>query len=309
MCDLHIDLSVVIVSYNVRDLLAACLDSIKDSQPAVSYEIWVVENNSQDGSLEMLTGHYPQVKLMINRDNLGFASANNMAIPHCRGRYFLFLNPDTLVLEGAFDRLVDFLDDRTEAGAAGSLLYNPDRTLQPSCFPFPTLGREFWRLLHLDRLWPRALYPMDRWDVHQSRQVDVLQGTSLAVRREAIDQVGPFDDAFFMYSEEVDLCYRLNQAGWQLFWVPASKIVHYGGQSTRQTAASMFLQLYRGKTQYFRKHHGSFTAFGYKVILTLAGIVRILVSPLALLEKGERREEHLRLAGYYRSLLRALAEF
>ncbi len=269
----------------------------------------MVENSSNDGSLEMVRERFPQVNLIEGQINLGFAAANNLAIPHCRGENILFLNPDTLVYPQAIDALVNFLDKNQQAGAAGSRLLNPDLSLQDSCYPFPTLGRELWRLLHLDAIYPLALYRQENWSTIDPRRVDVLQGTSLAVRRKVLDGIGYFDDSFFMYSEEVDLCFRMDKAGWQRYWVPASRVVHFGGQSTRQTAEKMFLELYRAKTLYFRKNHGQNAAEGYKAILALAAILRLMIAPLSLLAGQEKKRQSSQVSRYYARLLNELSGF
>ena len=302
-------LSIVIVSYNVRDFLADCLASIYRNPPERPFEVWVVENSSNDGSLEMVRERFPQVNLLACQINLGFAAANNLAIPHCRGEYILFLNPDTLVYPNALDALVFFLDKNQQAGAAGSRLLNPDLSLQPSCYPFPTLGKELWRLLHLDAIYPLALYRQENWSTIEPRQVDVLQGTSLAVRRKMLEDLGYFDDTFFMYSEEVDLCYRIDIAGWQRYWVPASRVVHFGGQSTSQTAEKMFLQLYRAKTLYFRKNHGENAAQVYKAILGLAAILRLILAPLSILAGREKTRQTRLISTYYVRLLNELSGY
>jgi GT2 family glycosyltransferase len=205
---------------------------------------------------------------------VGFATANNQAIAASSGRYVLLLNSDTVVHPGAFDVLVRFMDEHPEAGAAGPLTLNPNGTLQLSCYPSPTLARELWFLLHLDRLHPYGVYPMARWNRGQPRPVDAVLGACLMVRRSVLEQVGVLDPAYFMYSEEIDLCYRIQRAGWRIYWAPAAVIDHYGGQSTRQVAASMFLQLYRSKVRFFRKNQGRWAAVGYKLVLLAVALPR-----------------------------------
>ncbi len=309
MNDKPIDVSILIVSYNVREYLEKCLTSIFQQPHTCTFDVIVVDNLSTDGSADGIAERFPQVHLIRSQTNLGFAGGNIAGLPHAKGRYILLLNPDTIVEAGSVDALVDFLDAHPNAAAAGSLLLNSDGSLQPSCFPFPTPLRELWRLLHLDKLIPLALYRQAEWERTKPRPVDVLQGTSLALRRTAIDQIGFLDDAFFMYSEEVDLCYRLHQAGWQLHWLPTSKVIHYGGQSTRQAARSMFLQLYRAKTQYFRKHYGAGSVFLYKIILTLAALLRLAAAPLVWLASPAKRIEQASLVSNYTHLLRKVATF
>lgn len=297
------NLSILIVSWNTCDLLKGCLSSTCTHPPPGGYEIIVVDNASTDGSSQMVQGEFPQVRLIENRENLGFARASNQALAQAAGEYLLLLNPDTRVQTGSLSTLLAFMEGHPQAGAAGPRLLNPDDWLQPSCSPEPTLLRELWRLFHLDVLWPYALYPMHTWDPLDPRPVDVIQGACLMLRREALNQVGILDEAYFIYSEEVDLCYRLRKNGWQLYWVPQAQVIHYGGQSTQQVSAEMFLLLYQSKLQYFRKHHGRLAGLAYKMILLAASLTRLGVSPLAWLEHLPRRAQHLALAQNYQRLL------
>ena len=297
------DLSVIIVSWNTCQVLRECLESVQRQRSRASIDVWVVDNASKDGSAKMVREAFPGVHLIENSENVGFARANNAAIAASSGRYVLLLNSDTVVFPGAFDALVDFLDAHPEAGAAGAHTLNPDGSLQVSSYPSPTLARELWFLLHLDRLRPYGAYDMAQWSSDQPRQVDAVLGACLIVRRATLDQVGALDPAYFMYSEEIDLCYRIRRAGWRIYWVPQAKIVHYGGQSTRQVAASMFLQLYRSKVLFFRKNQGPWAAVAYKLVLLAVAIPRLVLTPLAWLEPREKRERHLTLASHYRSLL------
>jgi N-acetylglucosaminyl-diphospho-decaprenol L-rhamnosyltransferase len=299
-------LSIVIVNWNTSDLLRRCLETILAHPPATSFEVWVVDNNSQDESVAMVQANFPQVHLLVNENNPGFARANNRAIRASSGEYLLLLNPDTEVKPGALTALVDFLDEQPAAGGAGSMLLNPDGSLQPSCYPMLTGWRELWRLLHLDRLKLMGIYDMHRWDKRTPRQVEVVQGASLMLRRSILNQVGLLDEGYFMYTEEVDLCYRIQQAGWSLYWVPQSQVVHYGGQSTRQVAAEMFLHLYGSKVQFFRKHYGRFTTTFYKLTLGLTSLLRLSLSPLLWLQPADSRQTQLALAKNYFQLLRVL---
>jgi hypothetical protein len=312
------ELSVIIVSWNTRALLAQCLSSVfaavaepRQSARAAAVsapwlEVIVVDNASSDGSAQVVRQDFPEVRLLDNQHNLGFAKANNQAMPYCSGRYILLLNPDTEVHPGALETLVQFMDQHPGAGGAGGALLNEDGTLYPSCQPAPTLFRELWRLFHLDRLRPIATYAMHRWETRTPREVDVLQGACLILRREALNEAGLLDEDYFIYSEEVDLCHRLRWRGWQLWWVPQAVVTHYGGQSTRQIAPAMFLRLYQGKVLYFRKNHGPGAARVYKLILMLATLARLGLSPLAFLQTSRQRARQRTLAGHYLRLLRAL---
>lgn len=299
-------LSIIIVSWNTCDLLSQCLDSVYTSTKSNELDIWVVDNASTDGSPEMVQRSFPKVQLIENDGNVGFAKANNQAIEKSIGNIVVLLNPDTIVKPGALDHLARFLDEHQEVGAVGPCLQNPDGTLQRSCYPFPTLTREFWRLLHLDMLQSYGIYDMSTWDCHEPRSVDAIQGACLMIRRETLNKTGLLDPGYFMYTEEIDLCYRIKKAGWDLYWVPDAEVIHFGGQSTRQIAPRMFLSLYQTKVQFFRKNYGKLTAFAYKLILYFAAIVRILFSPLVLLTRKEIRDQILYLTRRYMDLIVAL---
>ncbi len=301
-----VTLSILIVSWNTRDFLARCLDSVFANPPAVPFEVLVVDNASADGSAAMVRERFPQARLMVNAANIGFAPANNQAFAVSAGEYVLLLNPDTEVKPGALDALPAFLQANSRAAAVGAYLLNPDGTLQTSCYPFPTLSREWWRLLHLDALRPYGVYRMADWDTDTPRPVEVIQGAALLLRKSALQGQPLLDDAYFMYTEEVDLCFRLKRAGGQLYWLPQAKVVHYGGQSTRQVAGDMFLHLYLSKLRFFKKHHGWWKAQLYKLILWQVSLVRLALMPLAWLEPADRRQEHLTLAGHYWQLVKKL---
>jgi GT2 family glycosyltransferase len=191
----------------------------------------------------------------------------------------------TSLVPGALATLIRFMREHAGAGAAGACLVNPDGSLQASASPSPGLLREFWRLFHLDGLLRLSVYPLERWGA-EPRPVDVAQGACLALRREALDQVGALDEEFFIYTEEVDLCRRLWRAGWTVNWVPAARVVHLGGQSTMQLREDMFLRLYESKVRFFRKHRGRQAAAAYKLLLVLASLPRILLGPVGAILPG-----------------------
>jgi GT2 family glycosyltransferase len=299
-------ISIIIVSWNTSRLLENCLASIMANPPALPVETWVVDNASTDGSPRMVRENFPQVYLIENRENVGFARANNQAIERCTGNYVLLLNPDTLVEADALQALTDFLDRFPEAGAAGPRILNPDGSLQISSHPRPTLPRELWRMFHLDIFLPYAEYPPSKWETNSSQEVDALMGACLLLRKKVLDQVGFLDEDYYIYSEEVDLCYRIQRAGWRLYWVPSAEVVHFGGQSTQQVPTEMFLHLYQGKIKYFRKHHGWPATQFYKLILAIAALVRLVLMPLVFFEHASLRQKHLTLADRYRRLVLAL---
>jgi len=299
------DLSIIIVSWNTAELTEKCLESVFSNPPNRDYEVWVVDNASNDNSVERIRKRFPNVLIIENPQNIGFGRANNLAMDRASGKYIGLLNSDTVVYPGTFTNLIDFMNDHPRAGACGSHYKNPDGSLQTSCYPFPTLFREIWRLLHLDKILTYGVYQMSGWDLEEPREVDVLQGASLLLRKEALEKVGLFDPAYFMYTEEVDLCFRLKKAGWSLFWVPTSIIKHFGGQSTRQAASDMFIRLYQSKLIFFRKQYGNFSAWGYKAILLITTIIRLVISPLAWLLAPKERK---RIPGIISNYIRLLSE-
>lgn len=302
------DLSIVIVNWNTRDLLSACLQSLaSDSRSrGLKVEVLVVDNASGDGSADLLRERFPWVRLFANGTNAGFAEANNQAIRESSGRHVLLLNPDTEVQPGALDALAKFMDQHSEAGAAGARLLNPDGSLQPSCSRTPTLRRELWRLFHLDGLRRYSSYGMESWSTTEPREVEVAQGAALVVRRDALEQVGLLDEDYFIYTEEVDLCYRLRRGEWRIYWIPTAAVVHHGGQSTMQVAEPMFIRLYESKLIFFRKHRGPWAARLYKAILLLVAASRIAGSSLAALRHARSPRRFVAVAANYRNLIRAL---
>ena len=300
------DLSILIVSWNTRPFLARCLASIEAEllgRNSFQTETIVVDNGSSDGTVNMVRTQFPWVQLIEAETNLGFAGGNRVAFEAANGKYVLLLNPDTEILPGALTGLVHFMDGYALSGAVGPALLNLDQTLQISTYPEPTLGRELWLLLHLDRILRLATYPLQAWRMKGPRTVDVVQGACMLLRGEALKQVGFLDEGYFMYTEEVDLCLRLRQAGWKIYWVPTLQVIHHGGQSTSQVSKEMFIHLYDSKLRYFRKHYGVGGALVYKSILTLAAMVRMLLLPLAVFQRRERRARYLRLAENYARLL------
>jgi N-acetylglucosaminyl-diphospho-decaprenol L-rhamnosyltransferase len=253
----RVDLSIVIVNWNTRKLLAQCLQSLEDTVQDSSLEVWVVDNASSDDSVAMIRKCFPQTHIIANSENVGFVRANNQAIARCQGRYVLLLNSDTKALPNALDEMVHFMDTHPNAGVAGARLLNPDGTFQASHSPFPTLWREFLMLSGLGRRLVRPRYPSYGPGVEEGpRKVGYVEGACLLARREAIDQVGELDERIFMYAEEVDWCYRFAQGGWGIWYLPQVTIIHYGGQSSKLRPTHMEAELYRSRVHFFREHYG-----------------------------------------------------
>lgn len=273
------ELAIVIVNWNGRDLLARCLRSIGAHAADIDHLVYVVDNGSTDGSREMLRAEFPHVLLDDNARNLGFGGGNNLAlrrllalgesVPPQSPEYVLLLNPDTEVEPGALQALLGFMRARPHVGVAGAWLLNPDRSFQASHAPFPTLAQELLILSGLGRARHGGWYPSTGPDESRAARddVDYVVGACLIARPAAVREVGLFDEGFFMYSEEVDWCYRFRAAGWAVGYEPAARIVHVGGGSTRQVRPQMLAELYRSRVRFFRKHYGPLAALGLRALL------------------------------------------
>lgn len=300
------DLSIVVVNWNTRNFLERCLASVYETVEKLVFQLFVVDNASSDSSASMVRERFPQVQLVELPTNVGFAAANNIALRAAEGRYVLLLNPDTVVCPGALRVLVEFADTHPQAGAVGPLLLNPDGGIQLSCSRRPTLFREAWRLFHLERVYPLAGYPKQIWQAGQPCRVDVVSGACLLLRRAALQQVGGFDEDYFVYTEETDLCCCLKPHGWEIYWVPEARVIHYGGQSTQQVHREMFLQLYKSKVRFFRKQYGDSAALAYKRLLFAAALARVVPGQLSRFLPGQTGTNLARKASLYSELLRHL---
>ena len=299
----RIRLSVVIVSYNTRDLLARCLASIA-GEPRPPDEVIVVDNASADDSVTMVRARFPHVQVIANSKNRGFAAATNQGLQAATGDFLCLLNPDTELFPGALAALAAFLAAHPEVGVVGPTLLNADGTYQHAAFRFPTLPMALFdffpvhhRLLEsrMNGRYPFMLY-------EQPFAMDHPLGACMLVRREACADVGLLDEQFFMYCEEIDWCRRIKQAGWAIMHVPDARVVHHGGQSTQQAAGSMFVELHRSRFRLFAKHHGR----GYQWAARAIVAVGVLCQLIALLP---RRLRHVRDQFYqdrWQSRLRVL---
>ena len=271
-------LSVVIVSYNVRELLTACIDSVVKAAEGIDTEVFVVDNKSVDDTIEVISRDYPWVHLINNKENLGFSKANNIAIRQAEGEYVLLLNPDTVVAEGTLRGAIEFLDQYPEAGGAGVRMHNADGTLAPEsrrAVPTPMVAAR--KMLGFTK---RYYMSYLSWD--EPGQIEVISGAFMLLRRKAIDQVGMLDEDFFMYGEDIDLSYRLLKGGWQNWYLPLD-IIHYKGQSTQKSDFRYVHVFYQAMLIFFRKHysHLSFfftlpvkVAIYFRASLALADLIR-----------------------------------
>jgi len=253
-----LDVSVIIVNWNTLDFTINCIKSIFQHTNGVDFEVIVIDNASNDNSAEIIQKTFPEVILIENKKNRGFAAANNQGIALAKGKYVLLLNSDTLILNNAITKIIAFADAHPKAGITGCRVLNPDRSLQPSCFMFPSILNMLLSATYLYKLFPNNKFfgreKMSWWKRDDVREVDVVTGCFMLIRRDAIDQTGLMDEQFFMYGEETDLCYRLKQNGWKILFTPEAEIIHHGGQSSKQIAPTMALQLRGSILQFIRKH-------------------------------------------------------
>lgn len=265
-----VDVSIIIVSWNTKDILYGCLKSISEQTKKIDYEIIVVDNASADGSAEMVKKNFPSFILIENSKNRGFAAANNQGIAITKGCYVLLLNSDTIILNDAISKTVFFADNNPDAAVVACKVLNPDGTLQLSCFMFPSLLNMLLSSSYIYKLFPRSKFfgreQMTWWDRNHARDVDVVTGCFMLVRQTAIEQIGSMDEQFFMYGEETDWCYRFKQAGWKVMFAPAGEIIHLGNQSAKSHPASMFLQL-RGSILIFMKKHRGPIRYAFACVL------------------------------------------
>jgi O-antigen biosynthesis protein len=271
-----IDLSIIIVNYNVQAFLEALLRSVFKSKQNLQIEVIVVDNHSSDGSVEMIRKAYPQICLIVNDENSGFASANNQALQCYRGRYACLVNPDVLLQEDTLETMVSFMDQHPDVGAAGCKVLNPDGSLQLACRrKMPTPSSAFFKLSGLSRLFPQnriiGAYNMTYLDPDINHDVDAISGSFMVVRRETIEEVGPLDDRFFMYGEDLDWLFRMGKNGWRVCYVPETRIVHYKGESSKISSRQLSIEFYRAMYLFSKKHR---TGYGLQIMtLLIQGLI------------------------------------
>jgi len=259
VCSDQPDVSVVIVSWNARAFLLECLRSIRAFSGEVKVEIIVVDNASQDGSVEAVETQFREVRLIRNSENMGFAKANNIGISLATGRYLCLINSDVKVLNGCVKNLCEYMDAHPEIGLIGPKILNPDLTIQSSCRHFPSLWNNFCPAVGLDKVFPRSrffggehmfYFPYDR-----IARVDVIVGCFMMVRRQVLDSVGLLDERFFIYAEDIDWCKRFWKAGWQVMFFPEARAIHHRGGSSSKAPLRFALEQGKAIQQYWKKHH------------------------------------------------------
>jgi GT2 family glycosyltransferase len=259
-----LDLSIIIVNYNVKEFLQNLIHSISKSSPKISREIIIVDNASNDGSVEFIKEKFPEVNLIANNKNLGFSKANNIGMKLAKGKYILLLNPDTFVSEDTFEKMIEFFDSKPEVGLAGCKILNPDGTLQLACRrSFPGPWTSFCKVTGLSKLFSKtrlfAKYNLTYLDSDQTYEVDAISGSFMMFRKELYEKIGGLDENFFMYGEDLDFCYRTQKSGYKVYYVHSTQIVHYKGESTKRSSLDETKIFYNAMHLFVKKHlSGSF---------------------------------------------------
>lgn len=256
------DLSIVILSYNTVDLLRDCIKSVYETTKNIDYEVWVVDNQSKDGSADMVEREFPNVKLIRNSINGGFSQGNNLAIKEClpHSRYVLILNPDTVVHDGTLEECVKFLDKREDVGCLGCKVVLASGKLDKACkrgFPSPWNSLSYF--LHLDRLFPgsKKFGGYNATYIHEDEEseIECLVGAFMMLRKETIEKVGMLDDTFFMYGEDIDWCYRVMEGGYKNYYYPKVSITHYKGESSKKQSTRMIGEFHKSMLIFYDKHY------------------------------------------------------
>jgi GT2 family glycosyltransferase len=267
------DLSIIIVNYNVKEFLQNLIHSIYKAVHNITYEIIIVDNASEDGSVEFLGEKFPDVKLIVNKENLGFSKANNIGLRESKGEYLLLLNPDTIVSEDTFDKMIRFFKENPQAGLAGCKILNPDGTLQLACRrSFPGPWTSFCKVTGLSSFFPKsrlfARYNLTFLDENKTYEVDAISGSFMMFTREVYEKTGGLDEDFFMYGEDLDLCYRIQKAGYKVYYVHTAQIIHYKGESTKRSSFDETKVFYGAMHLFVKKHLSS--SFLVEIILQTA---------------------------------------
>ncbi len=309
--DPSVDLSIIIVSWNTRDLLADCLVSVYEHLPPLRGETIVVDNGSRDGSASLVANRFSDAHLIINTTNKGFAAANNQGIKQACGRYVLLLNSDTVVQPGALDHMVRYMDAHATVGALGPRLLNADRSLQSSIRDFPRLFHDALGFLEVARWpligrWARGYdHATSLYGYHHrhTRDVDWLMGACLLLRRDALRSVGLLDEGYFFFAEEADLCYRMQRQGWSIVFFAGADIVHLGGQSAAQIPAQRLVWHYTSALRFYRLHRSRLQQLVLRGVIAFAAMTHI-----ASLLVRHRRATHARqlLSAYMHVLTRVI---
>lgn len=277
------DLSIVIVNYNTKDLLKQTIESVINNTKGIEYEIWVVDNSSKDGSVEMVQEEFKNVKLIASKENLGFPKGNNVAIRKATGRYILLLNSDTKVIGDNLQNCVSYMDQHKEIGALGCKVELPDGTLDHACKRgFPTPEASLYYFLKLNKIMKNkrkyGAYTASYLGEDEVGEVDALMGAFMMIPRTVIDKIGMLDEEFFMYGEDIDWCYRIKEAGYKIMYYPKEKIIHYKGSSSKKKKAKTTYEFHRAMILFYRKHYNDKYNIFVKVLVYIGVALRMILS-------------------------------
>ena len=289
-----LDVSIIIVNWNTRDILRDCLRSIYRHGGGETFEIIVIDNNSSDGSADMVAADFPEVRLIRNDQNRGFAAANNQGIAIARGRYMLLLNSDTIVLDGTIARSLAFAEAYPRAGVVGCRTIYPDGQLQINCYQLPSLLNLALSLSQLDRVFPRNRFFGQRrltwWNYDTVREVEAIAGCFMLVRRQALCEVGVLAEDYFMYSEDTDWCWRFGRAHWKVMYTPEPLLIHLKAASSSKCETDMRLQERRSLLMFLDKQSGRSVRRIANTMFVVSGLLRLMLLVLARLGRGRRSE-------------------
>lgn len=299
------DVSIVIVSWNVAQLLEDCLNSVYKTTPNLSLEVIVVDSASSDDTVQMVTEKFPQANMMAQADNVGFTRGNNIGLAVAKGKYLFLLNPDTVILDDTISQMVAYLDNNPQIGIVGPHTLNSDMTHQSTRRRFPTIGTAFFESTWLEGFAPNNL--LDRYyarDISDdsTAEVDWVQGSALMARRDVYEQIGGLDEGYIMFWEELDWCKRAKLAGWGVIYLGTSKIIHHGGKSTDQAGARKHIHFQESKLRYYKKFFGSGFALLLRIFLLLNYAWQIMVEGSKALLGSKRTMRRERIHIYWQVL-------
>ena len=298
-----VDISFIIVNWNTREILIDCLDSIYKTVTDIGSEIYVVDNNSTDGSQEAVKNGFPEVKLIENSTNTGFAYANNQALSVMQGRFAVLLNSDAVLQEDAIESLLNFMNNTPEAGIAGVQLLNDDGSRQNSIDNFPSLETEILNKSILRLFFPDK-YPGKGRIYHNPIEVDSVIGACMIVRKEAIDEVGFLDEDYFIFLEETDWCFRMYKKGWKVYHVPDSRVFHLSGHSKKKTPGESQIEYYRSLYSFFRKNKDPISCLTLRILKPCKLLINLFLNILGnLITLFQSEKLRSRLLKYHKLLM------
>lgn len=291
---------IVVTAFNGREFVSQFLRSVLKESQSFPREIFVVDNASTDDTAEFVKKNFPEVCMIQNDQNLGFARGNNIALARSTGDYVCLINPDVVVLDDCLKQIVAFMEAHPDVGLLGPQIVSPDGSIQRSCMRFPNLWNCFCRAIALDSLFPRSAMVkgqlMPDFNHQETRDVDIMNGCFWVARREALAQVGSLDERFFMYGEDLDWCRRFHDAGWRVVYFPGAKAIHYGGGMTSHAPVHFYIYQQIARTIYWQKHHTKKALFLFELLTIVQELTRVVgYGILSFLRRSHRRDADLKI--------------